>query len=79
MTWSTGDFNDDGKVDINDLTIVLTNYGTTAGCGHQGRAGAVVRASCSASASSRCSAMRGAGGRYRGPVSCSFAARDASF
>ena len=33
MAWSQGDFNGDGKVDINDLTIVLTNYGTTSGAG----------------------------------------------
>ena len=38
-----GDFNGDTKVDINDLTIVLTNYGsTTIRGGHQGRAGAIV-------------------------------------
>ena len=30
MTWSQGDFNGDGTVDINDLTIVLTNYGIAA-------------------------------------------------
>jgi hypothetical protein len=29
MNWGTGDFNGDGQVDINDLTIVLTNYNTT--------------------------------------------------
>ena len=34
MAGGTGDFNGDGKVDIeNDLTIVLTNYGTTSGAG----------------------------------------------
>ena len=27
----TGDANGDGRVDINDLTVVLTNYGKTAG------------------------------------------------
>ncbi len=31
MTWSDGDFNGDGKVDINDLTIVLANYNQTVG------------------------------------------------
>ena len=31
MTWSTGDFNQDGQVDINDLTIVLAHYNQTAG------------------------------------------------
>ena len=30
MSWSTGDFNGDGKVNVNDLTVVLANYGTTA-------------------------------------------------
>jgi uncharacterized protein (DUF2141 family) len=30
MLWSQGDMNTDGKVDINDLTIVLTNYGTSS-------------------------------------------------
>ena len=31
MTWSQGEFTGDGTVDINDLTIVLANYGQTAG------------------------------------------------
>ena len=31
--WATGDFNGDGKVDINDLTIVLTNYGDVGAAG----------------------------------------------
>ena len=31
MTWFQGEFNGDGKVDINDLTIVLSNYGHTVG------------------------------------------------
>ena len=31
MVFSHGDFNGDGKVDINDLTILLTNYGWTSG------------------------------------------------
>ena len=31
MSWSTGDFTGDGTVDINDLTIVLANYGKTTG------------------------------------------------
>jgi hypothetical protein len=31
MTWAQGEFTGDGTVDINDLTIVLTNYGKTAG------------------------------------------------
>ena len=26
MRWSQGDFNGDGTVDINDLSVVLTNY-----------------------------------------------------
>jgi hypothetical protein len=30
-TYSEGDFNGDGRVDINDLTIVLANYGATVG------------------------------------------------
>jgi hypothetical protein len=29
-TWSQGEFTGDGTVDINDLTIVLANYGATA-------------------------------------------------
>ena len=31
--WSQGDFNGDGRVDINDLTIVLTDYGMTYSAG----------------------------------------------
>jgi hypothetical protein len=31
MDWTTGDFNNDGKVDINDLTIVLTHYNLSIG------------------------------------------------
>ena len=31
MSWSTGDFLGDGRVDVNDLTIVLSNFGQTAG------------------------------------------------
>ena len=27
MTWVTGDFNGDGRVDVNDLTIVLSIFG----------------------------------------------------
>ena len=30
MTWDTGDFNGDGRVDVNDLTIVLSHFGQTA-------------------------------------------------
>jgi hypothetical protein len=37
MTWSQGEFTGDGTVDINDLTIVLSNFGAI------GSAGAVVR------------------------------------
>ena len=33
MAASQGDFNGDCKVDINDLSIVLANYNTTAGSG----------------------------------------------
>jgi hypothetical protein len=33
QTWTTGDFIGDGRVDVNDLTIVLTNFGTTSGAG----------------------------------------------
>ena len=29
MNWGTGDLIGDGTVDINDLTIVLTNYNTS--------------------------------------------------
>ena len=29
MTWTQGDFTGDGKVDVNDLTIVLANYNKT--------------------------------------------------
>ena len=29
--WSTGDFLGNGRVDINDLTIVLAHYGQTLG------------------------------------------------
>ena len=32
-TWTQGEFTGDGTVDINDLTIVLANYGTTRGLG----------------------------------------------
>ena len=38
MTWSQGDFIGDGTVDINDLTIVLANYGETAGSSASGMA-----------------------------------------
>ena len=31
MAWSQGIFTGDGTVDINDLTIVLANFGTTYG------------------------------------------------
>ena len=31
MNWGTGDFTGSGKVDINDLTIVLSHYNQTAG------------------------------------------------
>ena len=30
MTWSQGEFTGDGKVDINDLTIVLSHFGQSA-------------------------------------------------
>jgi hypothetical protein len=33
MTWSQGEFAGDGTVDVNDLTIVLTNFGTSSGAG----------------------------------------------
>jgi uncharacterized protein (DUF2141 family) len=41
MTWSQGDFNGDGKVDINDLTIVLANYGQSVGSSAAGTVSAV--------------------------------------
>jgi hypothetical protein len=31
MTWTQGEFTGSGTVDINDLTIVLANYGQTDG------------------------------------------------
>ena len=31
MTWSQGDFNSDGRVDVNDLTIVLSSFGQSIG------------------------------------------------
>jgi hypothetical protein len=31
MDWSTGDFTSGGKVDINDLSVVLTNYHRSVG------------------------------------------------
>ena len=31
MAWNEGDFNGDGTVDVNDLTIVLSSFGDTAG------------------------------------------------
>ena len=31
MSWTTGDFNGDGQVDINDLTIVLAHFGKSTG------------------------------------------------
>ena len=31
LTWTQGDFNGDGAVDINDLTVVLANYNTSVG------------------------------------------------
>ena len=31
MSWATGDFIGDGRVDVNDLTIVLANFGQTLG------------------------------------------------
>ncbi len=36
--WTTGDFNGDGQVDINDLTIVLANYNTSVGSSAGGMA-----------------------------------------
>ena len=38
VTYSEGDFNADGKVDINDLTIVLAHYGNTVGSSAAGMA-----------------------------------------
>ena len=35
MSWTTGDFNADGQVDINDLTILLANFGQTYAAGIQ--------------------------------------------
>ena len=35
-TWVQGDFNGDAKVDINDLIIVLANYGHTVGASGAG-------------------------------------------
>ena len=31
MTWSQGDLNGDGRVDVNDLTILLSNFGKSSG------------------------------------------------
>ena len=31
MTWRQGDFNGDGKVDVNDLTVVLSQFGSSVG------------------------------------------------
>jgi hypothetical protein len=31
MAWNEGGFTGDGLVDVNDLTIVLSNFGATAG------------------------------------------------
>ncbi len=38
MSWSTGDFIGDGTVDVNDLTILLSNFGETAGSSAAGMA-----------------------------------------
>ena len=38
MGWATGDFNGDGKVNINDLTIVLTHYNQSVGSSAGGMA-----------------------------------------
>ena len=40
-TWATGDFVGDGKVDVNDLTIVLANFGRTFGAASGGNVSAV--------------------------------------
>ena len=42
-SWATGDFNGDGKVDVNDLTVVLSHFGQSAGASVAAgrRAGAV--------------------------------------
>ena len=45
MNWSSGDFNGDGKVDINDLSVVLTNYDKSIGSSAAGMA-AVPEPSC---------------------------------
>ena len=31
MSWATGDFNGDGKVDVNDLTVVLSHFSQMLG------------------------------------------------
>ena len=36
MAWGSGDFNADGKVDINDLTIVLSHYNQSLGASAAG-------------------------------------------
>ena len=41
-TWSEGDFNYHGTVDINDLTIVLANYNQTLGASGVGSSAAGV-------------------------------------
>ena len=64
------DFNGDGIVDMNDLTIVLANFGRTLRRGHYGRAGAGERCSARLSSHSACSPLLGDGGRRvgRGPA-----------
>ena len=36
MSWVTGDFNGDNRVDVNDLTIVLSNFNQSAGASAAG-------------------------------------------
>ena len=69
MTWTQGEFTGDGTVDINDLTIVLANFGKTAGSSLAAASPNPPLSSFSAAAPSPCSFTFG-GGRHL-PVSFS--------